>query len=66
MTLLALRRWCSDHSAVPVLLVPPAMLESQPGLPPSNSIVVAGAGNLDGLKSAFEFAVSCLLVGALK
>jgi hypothetical protein len=47
-------RWCTDHSAVPVLLVPPSVVDNGA---PSNSIVVAGAGNMEGLHTAFDFAV---------
>lgn len=52
------RRWCTDHSDVPVLLIPPALADpAAPAMAPSNSIIVAGAGNLEGLHAAFDFAV---------
>ncbi|GAB4821766.1 hypothetical protein N2152v2_008812 [Parachlorella kessleri] len=53
-------RWCTDHSGVPVLLVPPSILGSGQPQAPSNCIVVAGAGNMEGLHAAFDFAVSKL------
>lgn len=57
----AARSWCCDHSPVPVLIVPPTILtarEGSPVLTPANSVVVAGAGNMTGLKAAFDYVVS--------
>jgi len=51
-------RWCSEHSQVPALLLPPAILQpSQNKGIPSNTVLVAAAQDLEGLREAFHFAV---------
>ena len=51
-------RWCSEHSAVPTLLLPPEVLKSGAGGgPSSNSLIVAAIDNIDHLKEAFTFAL---------
>lgn len=58
------RRWCSDNSRVPVLLLPPLVLASnqgQGGAPgPSNALLVAAAGDPATLPAAFDFAARTL------
>ena len=49
-------RWCSENSAVPALLLPPAVLSGAPALP-SSSVLVAAGDDLEGLREAFACAV---------
>lgn len=53
-------RWCSEHSTVPALLLPPDVIKSGPGGPPSNTVLVAASDDMAGLKSAFDFAMKGL------
>ena len=56
-------RWCEENSPIPTMLLPPSILtQSNPPSPiqmgASNSVLVASADDLDGLKRCFEYAVT--------
>lgn len=56
-------RWCEENSPIPTMLLPPTVLtQSNPPTPiqmgASNSVLVASADDLDGLKRCFEYAVT--------
>ena len=52
-------RWCSENSPIPTLLLPPEVLSSslnQQTL--ANSVMVAAAEDLKGLRTAFDYAMT--------
>jgi nucleotide-binding universal stress UspA family protein len=53
-------RWCSDNSAMPALLLPPAVLEPRGGSNPGNTTMVAAVEDMEGLRAAFNFAAERL------
>jgi hypothetical protein len=52
----ACRRWASENSKVPAILLPPATMDpAAASMPAAPSVVVAGADNLAALQDAFEW-----------
>lgn len=54
-------RWCSDHSSVPCLLIPPDIVRAS-DMPKTatNTIIVAAPDNLEALHTCFTYAVNQL------
>ena len=56
-------RWCEENSPIPTMLLPPSVLtQSNPPtviqMGASNSVLVAAADDLSGLKRCFDYAVT--------
>lgn len=52
------RRWASEHSKVPALVLPPATMDPETSCAmAAPALVVAASDSLDSLKTAFEWAL---------
>jgi nucleotide-binding universal stress UspA family protein len=54
-------RWCSENSPIPTMLLPPAVLNAETNqFSAANSVVVAAADDMKGLKTSFDYALTDL------
>lgn len=52
-------RWCSEHSTVPVVLIPSAIMKN-PDAPAGNTLIIGASDSLETLRQAFEFVTTQL------
>jgi hypothetical protein len=52
-------RWCSEHSTVPVVLIPPAIMNN-PDAPAGNTLIIGASDSLETLRQGFEFVTTQL------